>query len=353
MLTHHPCRHLVQPEFRRQVRRASPTGPASILCFLLALLSARAEGTGLPAWPAPPAEPYIVYVRSISKPADVGAKSPSLKRVANWLTGGASEFKDLVKPFGLSLDEAGGLTVTDTGANAVCYLDPAKKTWLRWDAVGKTRFSCPVAAVHHGKLFYVADSSLGKVIAFDEKGKLQFEITNDLERPAGLAIFGEKLLIVDSQLHQVVVCDLSGKFVSKFGRRGAGSGEFNFPTHVAVDSKGLVYVTDSLNCRVQIFDPNGKFQQAIGSAGDRPGHFSRPKGVGIDTSGHIYVVDGVFDSVQTFNREGQLLINWGESGSEPGEFWLPNALTVSRDNEIYVADSYNHRIQVFRYTGKQ
>ena len=51
------------------------------------------------------------------------------------------------------------------------YLDLARKKWLRWKAAGKQRFESPVAAVHHGQTFFVADSALGKVLAFDEKGK--------------------------------------------------------------------------------------------------------------------------------------------------------------------------------------
>src|SRR5262249_41656331 len=36
-------------------------------------------------------------------------------------------------------------------------------------------------------------------------------------------------------------------------------GEFNTPHSVAVDSKGLVYVSDRENNRIQIFTPEGKF----------------------------------------------------------------------------------------------
>jgi DNA-binding beta-propeller fold protein YncE len=238
------------------------------------------------------------------------------------------------------------------GAHAVCFLDLSRKKWIRWESVGKTRFMSPVAVARHGSTFFVADSALGKVMAFNEKGKLQFEITRELERPSGLALLGDRLWVTDSQRHQVVLYDLGGKFISKFGRRGSGPGEFNFPTHVNVDAAGRIYVTDSLNNRIQVFDANGQFQRAFGSAGDGPGHFSRPKGVAVDRSGHVYVVDAVFDNVQVFDEQGRLLLNWGEAGPAPGEFWLPNAIVISRNNEIYVADSYNHRIQVFRYTGK-
>jgi sugar lactone lactonase YvrE len=306
-----------------------------------------------PGWPPPPAEPCVVFVESITCPADLGIKPPTLKRLAHWITGGDRDAGQLVKPFGLALDDAGDLLLTDTGANVVCCLDRARKKWLRWEQAGKTRFASPVGVARRRDTIFVADSGLGKVLAFDLKGKLLFEITRELERPSGLAIFGEKLFVADAQRHQVVVCDLRGGFISRFGRRGSNPGEFNFPTHVAADASGRLYVTDSMNCRVQVFDPSGQFERAIGSPGDGPGHFSRPKGVALDRYGHVYAVDAVFDNVQIFDDQGRLLLNWGEAGSDPGQFWLPNGIAISRDNEIYVADSYNRRIQVFRYTGRQ
>ena len=333
--------------------RAGLRAGGMVLFFCLGCAAAPAvKPKPAPAWPPPPAEPAVVYVRDISSPADIGAKPSFFGRLADWITGVGREKGRLNRPFGLALDAAGNLLVTDTGANAVCYLDLSRKKWTRWEAAGKTRFQSPVAVARHGPTIFVADSALGKVLAFDEKGRPQFEITNELERPSGLAFLGDRLLVADSQLHQVVVFDVSGKFISKFGRRGTGSGEFNFPTHINVDAAGLIYVTDSLNDRIQVFDANGKFQRVFGSAGDGPGHFSRPKGVATDSSGHVYVVDAVFDNVQVFDGQGRLLMNWGETGPAPGEFWLPNAIVISPKDEIYVADSYNHRIQEFRYTGK-
>lgn len=305
------------------------------------------------AWPPPPAEPYIVFVRTISGPRDIGVRGSLFSRIGNALTGVGKDAKKMDRPFGLTLDDANNLVVTDTSANSVDYLDLAAKKWLHFTSSGGQPFASPVTAVHHGKNFFVADSAAGKVIAFDEKGKEQFIITNELERPAGLSILGDKLLIADSQLHHVVVCDLAGKFISKFGQRGKGEGEFNFPTHISVDDRSQIYVTDSLNHRIQIFDGTGKFIRSFGSVGDGPGHFSRPKGVAVDRSGHVYVVDAVFNNVQIFDDRGRLLLDFSEPGSELGKLCLPNAIAINSKNEIYVADAYNHRIQVFRYTGRE
>ena len=316
-------------------------------------LTASAAPAPAPAWPPPPAAPCIVYVRDISGARDIGAKAPFLTRLADAITGSSSAAKKLSHPFGLSLDDGGNLMVTDTGANAVFFLDLAHKKWLCWTAVGGHRFLSPVAAVHHGKTFYVADTGWGKVIAFNEKGAVQFEITNGLARPAGLAQAGGRRFVVDSELHQVLIFDLNGGLISKFGQRGRGPGEFNFPTHVAVDDRQQIYITDSLNYRIQVFTVDGKYVREFGSAGDAAGHFSRPKGVAVDRAGHVYVVDAVFGNVQIFNESGRLLLDFGEAGPVPGEFCLPNAIAINANNDIFVADAYNHRLQMFHYTGRE
>ena len=306
-----------------------------------------------PVWPPPPDPPRITYVGSLRVPHDIGQSLAVFTRVGRWFTGDKGESQALQKPFGLALDESGNLCVTDTGANLVCFLDFTRKKWRRYPAAGKTSFASPVAVARRNGIFYVADSELGRVLAFHDNGASVFAIAAPLRRPVGLAIAGSSLAVVDSQTHTVFVFDLKGKFLFQFGRRGIGPGEFNFPTHIAADAQGRWLVTDSLNCRIQVFSPDGKFISQFGSSGDTSGHFGRPKGVAVDGDGHIYVVDAVFDNVQIFDTTGRLLLNFGGSGGGPGEFSLPNGIAIAPDNSIYVADGYNHRVQIFKYLGGQ
>lgn len=302
-------------------------------------------------WPAPPDPPRIQYVRSIRSPADLGIRASAFARFGRWLTGSDKGNETFIKPFGLALDDSNNLCLTDTGANAVACYDRAKKKWMRWERIGKLNFAAPVAVAKKGTTIYVADAGLGCVLAFDERGALRSRITNHIEHPSGLAVNGDRLFVADAVRHCVVVLDLQGGYQSEIGRRGAGPGQFNFPTHLATDRSGNLFVTDSLNGRVQMFDSAGQFLGQIGSLGDRSGQFSRPKGVATDSSGNVYVLDSLFDNIQIFDRSGRLLLALGAAGSQPGEFWLPNGIAVSSANEIFVSDSYNHRIQEFRYIG--
>jgi len=333
-------------------------GGLAAATFLLLLPScASLKETKPPAvhrvWPPPPAEPRVAYVESISCPQDLGIKSSGWRRLCTWLTGRSKTSDQLNKPFGLALDEMDNLCVADTGAAVIWYFDRGQKRSRRWEGIGRIQFISPVAVVKRNDTFFVADSGLPAVLAFNDKGKLLLDIRQGLARPSGLAILNDKIFVADAPSHCVSVFDKTGKALFKFGRRGAGPGDLNFPTHIAIDRAGQLLVTDSMNSRVEVFDAEGRYQGVIGSIGDTSGHFSRPKGVAVDTLGHVYVVDALVDKLKIFDSAGRFLLDVGEAGSNPGEFWLPNGIAISRDNQVFVADSYNHRVQVFKYMGTE
>lgn len=336
--------------------RSSRVAGAVLLALLLSACSgSRPAEPAAPqaalVWPAPPEPARVAFVQSVYRPRDLGARAPGLVRFGRWITGSEKGNERLIKPFGIALDEKDNLCLTDTGANAVCFYERVTKKWSRWTQVGALRFAAPVAVAKSGEVIYVADSALGKLIAFDTSGQLRFATNDGLGRPSGVAVLAEGLYVADAQRHCLVVFDFRGNRLREIGRRGSGPGEFNFPTHTAAGPRGEVLVTDSLNNRVQVLDSQGRFQVGIGQIGDGPGQFSRPKGAAMDRFGHLYAIDAMFDNLQIFNLDGRLLLPLGASGSKAGEFWLPNGIAISRDNEIYVTDSYNHRIQIFKYLG--
>jgi hypothetical protein len=61
--------------------------------------------------------------------------------------------------------------------------------------------------------------------------------------------------VVDSDNARVQKFTSSGVFVTKWGRKGSGHGQFYDPLAVAVDGSGYVYVSDGGNGRVQKFGP--------------------------------------------------------------------------------------------------
>ncbi len=307
-------------------------------------------------WPEPPAEPRIAYVRSFSRPADLGIKKTFFERLTDFFAG-ASDMH-LVRPMAVVETHDGTLCVADPGAKGVQCFDVRRGRYRYIQGVNGQPLPSPVGLTTGARgEVYVADSALAQILVIESGAKKATPLTLDtaLRQPTGLVFdpLGRQLFVVDTAAHQVVAIGLDGKERARFGRRGSGDGEFNFPTLIGRDRDGRLYVTDSLNFRIQLFDTQGRFLSRFGRLGNATGDLSRPKGVATDRFGHVYVIDSMFHALQIFDRNGVFLLDIGGQGRAPGEFWLPTGLYVSDNDTIYIADSHNQRVQVLRYIGGQ
>ncbi len=203
----------------------------------------------------------------------------------------------------------------------------------------------------NGKLLFT-DSYLNKVFEFTPKKKAlkTFSDTLTLEQPTGIAFspINNEIWVVETRAHRIAILNENGQLVKRIGSRGTGPGEFNYPTSIWIDKKGIVFVVDAMNFRVQIFSKDGDFISTFGKIGDATGYFARPKGIATDSFGNIYLADALFNAVQIFDDEGNFLYTFGLQGRGKGEFWMPAGITIDDKDFIYVADSYNFRVQVFK-----
>jgi DNA-binding beta-propeller fold protein YncE len=97
---------------------------------------------------------------------------------------------------------------------------------------------------------------------------------------------------------------------------------FLHPQAIAVDDDGYVYIADSDNNRVRKFTADGHFVTEWGKKGTGPGEFNSPTGIASARSGFVYVADSGNDRVQKFSSSGQFIQTWGGSGSQDGLFAL-------------------------------
>jgi len=66
---------------------------------------------------------------------------------------------------------------------------------------------------------------------------------------------------------------------------------FHYPSDVAVDTQGNIYILDSGNTRIQKSGPDGKYLATIGRKGQGPGEFISPSGLDLDEDGNLVVTD--------------------------------------------------------------
>jgi len=205
--------------------------------------------------------------------------------------------------------------------------------------------------------FFVVDR-MARVQHLDRSGKFiaEWRMPNwQLGKPVGISAGPDGLVYVpDTHYHRVAVYDpKTCKQVREWGSLGYGPGQFVFPTDIAFDDKGHVFVSEyGDNDRITVFDPDGKFLYQIGKFGQGPGEFSRPQSMVIDGD-TIYVTDACNHRICVFKTDGTFVRNMGRSGSAPGEFRFPYGLDQDREGNLIVCEFGNNRLQkIDKVTGK-
>ena len=117
---------------------------------------------------------------------------------------------------------------------------------------------------------------------------------------------------------------------------------------MAVNSEGLLAVTDDTNWSVHLLSKDGAFVRSIGE-----GVLSRNLfGVAFDLKGNIWVTDVNNHKVVKLSKDGQLLHTIHHAGSKSDSFKSPVAVSVSTEGMIYICDRDHHRVTVHDEEGK-
>jgi len=349
--------------------KSSTLRSASRLALLIALLliallptaCAVKPGIVFPAlanplvWPPAPDAPRISYVGQLKTSSDLKPGLSGIDALGQAILG-KKDAHSMLTPMAVCTDNADRLFVADSNAQLVHVFNLAGRQYATWQpGKGQPAFSQPVGIAWDAarSRLLVSDSVAAALYTFNSAGQFQGRIgEGTLQRPVGIAMepgAAGRIFVADAGLHQVLIFSADGKLDALLGSRGAGPGQFNYPTYLAFDPAGTLYVSDSLNFRIQAFDRNLKPTLQFGKKGDMPGYFAQPKGIATDSEGHVYVIDSQFENVQLFDAQGRVLMDFGEEGGKPGQFWLPTAMCIDSHDRIWVADSYNRRVQVFDY----
>jgi DNA-binding beta-propeller fold protein YncE len=302
-------------------------------------------------WPAPPATARIRFVRTLGSESDLDGSARSFWRS---LTGSAPA-NHLYHPVGVAVTRDGNhLYVTDQALGELFAFDLAGRSvnTITRDRLGGVAIG--VTVDDEGDVWTVIpDRKLVIRLAPDLRMIGGFEM-KEADRPTTVAVDRAlgRVFVGDTsgtkgEGHAVRVFDLTGKPLAVWGKKGAGPGEFFFPTFVAVRD-GKVYVADTLNARVQVLDEeSGQPVGMVGERGDRIGHFDKPKGLAFDSFGNLYVADSFWSNVQIFNERGQVLLFFGGRGDSPGFLSNPAGMAIDGHNHIYVSNPLNFRIEVY------
>ncbi len=296
-------------------------------------------------------------------------KAPKSKLDFVWKVGRG--YNELKRPTGIAVGVQGNVYVVDFGNNRIQKHDANGQYLRRRGNPGNCAAGCAdgdffgvwgVATDSQGNV-YVADRDNHRIQKFDSnleflakwggEGKGDGQFTS----PYGVAVDRQgNVYVGDADTFdnsgRIQKFDSNGKFLTKWGSKGKGDGQFDSPLGLAADGAGNVYVADSGNSRIQKFDSNGTFLTKWGSFGTNDNQFGFPGAIAVDSQNNVWVSDSSANRVSKFDSNGTFLLKWGSFGAADNQFNSPRGLTIDGAGNVYVADFNNRRILKFDGGGK-
>ena len=160
-----------------------------------------------------------------------------------------------------------------------------------------------------------------------------------------------------SQAETVIVSTFAG------GEEGFADGQgsaarFRYPTGIAIDTAGNLYVADSRNNRIRKITPKGEVSTLAGGEegfADGQGSAARfyyPRDFAIDVAGNLYVADKGNNRIRKITPQGEVSTlaggeKWGfaDGQGSAARFNWPNDIAIDAAGNLYVADERNNRIR--------
>ncbi|MBI3427122.1 MAG: 6-bladed beta-propeller [Acidobacteria bacterium] len=254
---------------------------------------------------------------------------------------------------GVATDRQDNVWVFNRGAHPVMQFDRAGKFLQAWPDL-KIVSSHGIRVDAEGNIWLI-DVKGHVVFKCNPQGRVLMVLGNRqgtpgnndskdaFNEPTGIAFAKNgDFYISDGYINaRVIKFNRDGEYLTHWGRKGTGDGEFNLVHDVCLDAQERVYVADRLNNRIQIFDAQGKF---LGKWTD----IGSPWGLVYSQAENcIFMCDGVNNRIVKLSLDGQVLGTLSSYGKVPGKLDFVHNIALDSTGALYVAEIKNWRVQKF------
>jgi sugar lactone lactonase YvrE len=180
------------------------------------------------------------------------------------------------------------------------------------------------------------------------------------------------VFITDPSHHQIYKVTPDGvvSVIAGTGRSGflgdggpASSAWLSYPSSIAVDATGNLFITDTNNNRIRKVTPDGIIRTVAGSpisgfSGDggpaTSARLSSPTGIAVDTAGNLFIADTYNNRIRKVTPDGIISTVAGNGASgfsgdggpaTSARLNYPSSVAVDAAGNLFIADTNNSRIR--------
>ncbi len=243
------------------------------------------------------------------------------------------------------------LFVADTGNSRLLHYTYEDKT-ITAKATFAIHKSVPIVVQVNskGQLYYL-DGRERRIVVLDTEGRDKFLAPKGLPFstemvPKSFKIDSEdKMYILDIFSENVVILDSGGQYLRHLAFP-EGFGSFS---DLAVDSSGSIFLLDGVEAT--IYSAGGDADQFSPLTESLKEYVNFPSSLATDEDGLIYVVDRNGSGLALVGPDGSFLGRKVGSGWTDGLLYYPGQICVSDEGTILIADRSNSRVQLFKVFG--
>jgi uncharacterized protein (TIGR03437 family) len=303
--------------------------------------------------------------------------------------GGAPTSAQFNLPLGLTLDSSGNLYIVDSVNQRIRKISGGSITTVAGNGTGGYTGDGAAAtsaelldpssvAVDSSGNLYIADTANHVIRMVTSGGTISTiagsntggytgdggpAIDAELEFPTGVAVDkGGNVYIADSGNN--VIREVSGGNINTVV--GGNAGQFlNDPESVLVDSFGNLYISEQSGYRISKYS-NGNLTVLagngnIGFSGDNgPGadaSLDEPTGIALDSQGYLYICDTINGRIRKLSPNGIITTiaglgnpgYYGDGGfATQALLFFPRGIVVDPSGNVYIADTDNYIVRVLK-----